>query len=211
MRSLLMKDLYCIRGYMKQMAFILLFMSMMAVVLRSPSLVCFFLVFACMSLVISCMNIDEKNKWERYALTLPIRKRDIVKSKYLLLLLMGAAAEILSILLNLLICVLFDSSSVQEAVVSSLVVFFVYFYIFSFTLPVVYRYGADKARYVMMAVVLIPTVGFSLLFRLFPQLENISVTSGNVFVLCALAAALAAVLYLISYQLSLKVYEKKEF
>ena len=126
MRSLLMKDLYCIRGYMKQMAFILFFMSVMAVVLRSPSLVCFFLVFACMSLVISCMSIDEKNKWERYALTLPIRKRDIVKAKYLLLLLMGAAAEILSILLNLLIGVLLDSSGVQEAGVSSLGVFFVY-------------------------------------------------------------------------------------
>lgn len=210
MKSLILKDLYCIRGYFKQVGLVLLLMSGMGIVMRSMSVVSFMLVFMSMSLVQSCMYMDEKNKWERYALTLPIRKKDVVKSKYILLLLMGGAAEVFAILLNMTISILFHMK-VLEAVVAAAVVFVVYLYVFSLSIPASFKLGADKARYIVMAVIVIPSVLLSVLVRLFPSLNEISPTDAQVMGFCLGGVLMGILLFLVSYRVSLRIYGEKEF
>lgn len=210
MKSLILKDLYCVRGYFKQVGLVLLLMSGMGIAMKNVSIISFMLIFMSMSLVQSCMYMDEKNHWERYALTLPIRKKDVVKSKYILLLLMGGGAGVLAVVLNIAVSLLFHVK-VLEAVVAAVAVFVVYLYVFSLSIPASFKLGADKARYIVMAVIVLPTLLISLLVQLFPSVTEISPTDAQMMGFCVGAVLFGATLFLVSYRVSLGIYEKKNF
>ena len=103
MKALIWKDLYCMRGFLKQVVATEAILLGIGVTLNNPAMIAFALLFLSLSLIQASMSVDEKNRWERYALTMPFSRRDMVASKYVLLTAIAVVMGILLMLLNMVL------------------------------------------------------------------------------------------------------------
>ena len=62
-------------------------------------------------LVITSLAYDERSRWDRYALTMPVSRKEMVLSKYLL----GLILLTFALLINMIFLILFGSSPLGEA------------------------------------------------------------------------------------------------
>ena len=60
MRGLLLKDLYCVKEYLKQLGFVMICMILMTIFLKNTSLIGFYLVFISLSVLSTTIVADEK-------------------------------------------------------------------------------------------------------------------------------------------------------
>lgn len=167
MKGLILKDLFVLRGYVKQFGLIFLFLLVWSVVVKSASFMTIYVVIIGSSLVMSTMSMDEAVSFNRFALAAPIDMRTIVKSKYLLLLVLVGGGAVISGFLNILLYILpvgmeapFDFSGFTAVIMLFLIANGV-------VLPAMFRFGVEKARYInYVAMILVAALiggGFFLL------------------------------------------------
>lgn len=153
-------------------------------------------------LPINALAYDEKAKWEAYALSMPVSRRDLVLSKYLLMLIWAAVGAAILILVGY-----FIERSFATALTNTMIFFLMGLSLSAIMLPVVFRYGTEKGRMALIAVVLIPTLLAVGLSKLNLPMPSETVLSGLI-----LAAPVAVLLLLAgSVAVSCRIYEKKEF
>ncbi len=151
---------------------------------------------------INAIAYDESAKWDRYALTMPISRRNLVLSKYLLSFMFSVAGALLSMLVNVLMDVHFLESLQTSAMLACAGMIFA-----SLILPVLFRFGVEKGRLIMMALVMLPT----LLIMLLPNLELPASNTQLLQSLAILIPVFTLVLAAASIGLSLRIYRRKEF
>ena len=98
MMGLMMKDLLNLRQYGKQMALVYGFYIVCSMMGMWD--ISFFVALAIMiggTTFLSTLTYDDMAKWDTYALTMPIGRRDLVNSKYLLLVGSMAVNTVLSL------------------------------------------------------------------------------------------------------------------
>lgn len=107
---------------------------------------------------ITALSYDEKAKWEHYALTMPISRNMLVWSKYLLVLLFLLAGELLLLLVSLF----------QPEIGPALLVLVpgIVLFLNSILLPVAFKLGVEKSRYITVAIMLLPTLVLLLMEKL---------------------------------------------
>lgn len=206
MKGLLIKDLLCLR---KQLLFLGVFMALylfFLLQLGDSSFLGAYIVMLCVVVTISTFACDEMSKWNAYALSLPVTRRRIVLSRYALSVLLLLAAFILSAVLLLVKGMLNAEQLLTLAGVSAAALA-----LLALFLPLIYKFGTQKSRLVILLVFLVPT-GAAFMFRnLFPdirlpQLDVVGVTS------LVLSALLCSVLLLaLSYEISYRIFSRKEF
>jgi hypothetical protein len=211
MMGLLLKDLYVLKKYAKQVAFSLLFFLAFSVYLKSPAYLVGMIVMMTTSMVITSMSYDEAVKWNKYALTMPLIKKDIVQSKYLLLLLVTLAGTVVSGVAGLIVAVAMKWGDYMGIVIAAGVVLLIAITLFSILLPIIIKYGVEKARLIMVAIFVAPTfliMGFA---KLMDKL-NVSAPSLETIKMLGYASPFIALLIVfISYQISMAIFNKKEF
>lgn len=160
------------------------------------------LIMLVIMLPFSAMAYDEAAKWDRYALTMPVSRRDIVLSKYALMLICAAASSMLTLLISL---ALGDAPS--EALLMTGLLLCSALILSAVALPLLFFLGVQKARVAVLAVVLIPAVASLLPAETWPSLSGLNALILQVWPVGLAALALLAV----SCAISLWVYERKEF
>lgn len=102
-------------------------------------------------LVVSTMSVDESTSFERYALTMPVNTRTLVKSKYILLLLTTFTGLLVSLVFYLIITMiiivkepLFMPADEWAGVLAAVTLFIV---ADAIALPFMFKLGAEKSRY----------------------------------------------------------------
>ena len=118
-------------------------------------------------------------------------------------------------LLGFVISIIVNLFAEEKALVSELgicaLLAFVLSMVFGFiVIPFMFRFGAEKARFIMMAVVALPTVAIYLLADRV-ELEGIELTDMGIKLLYAAAVAAFLMMGLLSWAASIKIYSKKEF
>lgn len=209
MSGLLLKDLLVLRKGAKSY---LIFLALYAVLSLtwSSNLFSTLLVVIVMMLPMNCFSWDNYTKWDTYAGTLPLRRRTVVASRYLLVLLIAAAAMVLMAALALvsgLISGVMDWDQFLLSYVSSMAGALL---LNALTLPLLYKYGPERARILMTVCLVAIFAGIYLLeFAAedggLPALPAVSQTVVLALVLLALLAAFA-----VSYLISCHIYERKE-
>lgn len=133
---------------------------------------------------------------------MPVKRSDIVLSKYLLSLICGAVCALAGFFVNV-ICM----NDIFETAVVTLILLCVGIFFSSIVLPLLFRFGVEKGRTIMMAVLLLPVI-LALLFSKFDVAipENEFIKYSLLFV-----PVITAVVFFVSFQISKKIYEKKEF
>lgn len=211
MNGLVLKDLYSIQKYLKQYLLFFVVFAIVAVTTKMPSFVGFLGGFYGMSLFISTFNTDEIFQWEAYALTGPLSKRDLVKGKYTLMLLLMGGALALALVGELVICAVTKLSLAENLVAGFAMIIYIFFMI-SIVIPLIYKLGSEKARNCMILIFVVPSIVFVFIGKLVGNEKlNAFIENLNWLGVAAGAVILCIVAVIISYFVSIKIIEKKEF
>ena len=157
-------------------------------------------------MILNTFAYDEMSKWDYYALSLPVTKKQLVLSKYLLTVIFAFAGTWLSSMVSLVTHRWNAESFTGLYALGSTALMLA-----AILLPLLYKLGTQKARIWMFILFLTPTavlillngIGFHLSF-----LTNISDSAVEQFVYLLLPTSL--VLYICSYFLSCKIFQNKE-
>lgn len=169
------------------------------------------MVFICGMLSISTFAYDEQAKWDGYALTMPVSKRDLVRTKYVLAILLcfiGAVAGAVLSTASKLNAPIIDWGSILLTPFVALCVSFIFN---SLAIPLLYKFGAEKSRVILLACYAAPIIAASLVMN---ELEKSSGALLQYQSLLNLGAILLpffsiALLY-VSYRISLRIYHNKD-
>jgi len=213
MKGLILKDLYTVFGYRKQYALVLFFMAIWSVGMKNTGLISMYLLILGGMLVLSSLSTDEVSHFNRLALTMPISPKVLVKSKYVLLILVMSLGAVISMGIDFISRMLFPQWQTDLGWQGVLVTALLFIATYSVTLPLIYKLGVEKARYVYIGVML----GFGIIIygvASFADKLNIDIEKGvgiNDFVIVLISLVLSCIVLMISYLCSLKVIEKKEW
>ena len=157
MNGLLMKDLLNLRQTIRVWNLLLALFIVIGFAQRSPIYITSMLTVMVL-LPVNALAYDETCKWDAYALTMPVTRRNLVLSKYLLALVGAGAMALLSTVCTLIMGAVPDEvfSTIGLLLAAGLCMI-------SILLPLLFRFGVQKGRMVMIVVVLLP-VALTVLF-----------------------------------------------
>ena len=211
MTGLVLKDFLVLRKALRTYVLFLIFYLILAIVgLFSISFITAFVQIIVMILPMSSFAYDDLAKWDRYAMTLPLGRRAVVRAKYafvLLMILLAAAFALLS-------CVALSITAaqpVEENLAAGVGALSVGLLAVDVTLPLNYKMGPERARPFLYAIIFIPVILIVLTARA-GWLDNLEQLPPSVVLPLLGLIPLVILLGLpVSYLISCRVVEQKEF
>lgn len=211
MSGLILKDLLNLKSYSKIIVLFVVIFGAVSFYSGSNAnfFANFFLMFFLM-LTITTFSYDSSSKWELYAMSFPVGRKRIVLSKYVLALILTLAGFLVSALLTLLTCLGQGSwEGLAAQGLSALLVASGGLITLSVVMPLVFRFGAEKSRFLMMLIFIIPWIGLSVFSQL--QIDPMTIDMEQMFWwIMTLAPVAAVVMLIISYLISCAIYERKD-
>lgn len=206
MSGILYKDLMNLRRYLRQL--VLVFAVLLVIFSFSDSnygFISAYAVMLSMMTVISSLAYDEQAHWDKYAMTMPLSRKTLVGSKYLLGLVVALAGSVIALVV-IVGGALFANQNLLEGlsvVASCLCVALI---MLAILLPFIYKLGVEKARMMMLAIFLLPTLAVLGASRLGLQMPGDSFWLG-----VAIALPIVTIAgYFISFLVSVHIFNKKE-
>lgn len=201
MKGLILKDLMNFKQQWKVFAIFLVLYAFISISSKNNYMGALLIVM-CAVLPTTFMSYDEKAKWDKYALSMPLSRDDMVLSKYIISIIFFIAAFLLNILLNLLM----GSIQIKKVLFESTTLCAVGILYISIILPILFKYGVEKSRLIVMMIFFTPFIIAILSSKLginvsYKQILN---TSYFTFLLISI------VIFIISTLISLSIYKKKE-
>lgn len=207
MKGLIIKDIFALRQQGKILLALLVFYAVYSVVFQNLSMLAAITVLLCVMLPVTTMAYDEKSKWDKYALSMPIPRKAIVLSKYLLAILAEFLAVIIVGILGGAIVFFTGEMAIGEMLVMILAIGGVGLFFLALILPILFKFGVEKARFIMLLVLFVP----SMLVMMLPQLGLEPPSLQTLRFLGYLSPLIVAGLLLVSVKISIGIYNRKEF
>jgi ABC-type transport system involved in multi-copper enzyme maturation permease subunit len=200
MTALLLKDLLCLKHQAK---FLLLFFVMYIFLFITMNIDFLYgmLIILSTTLVMNTFAYDETAKWENYALALPITKQHLVMSKYLLSVLLSCGGVLMCVIISII-----KNQTKLENWLAIYSFFGVAIFVISFLLPILYKFGTQKGRLLLIGIILMPTFGALALKQLGLPMPSDSIIK----LLITLSPFVLAACFIGSYFISCKIVENKE-
>lgn len=210
MIGLIYKDLCNLKRYMKQILLIIVVFTIIFSLQGGVDISFFssYTLLLCTMIVISSISYDDMAKWDKYALTMPISRSLLIGSKYVLGLLMAVAANVLTLIL-FFATARFNGGigDMAENFSIMLTMSALGLIVLGIMLPLLIKYGAEKARMMVILVVLIPTAAVLILSHMGISLPDEVAINSLLYVI----PFAAIVVYVVSYLLSVRIATKKEY
>ena len=213
MKGLLLKDILTMKAYWKVYGALAAFYAVLSFSGNS-TMFSFMIALFMLILPLSSFSADELARWDKFAISLPGGRRAVVRAKYQFLFLVLAFVFVITLVINLLLALTGRGAFSELAVVSlggataSLLMNCVLF-------PFIFRFGSQKSR-IILAIIMgafaaVVTAGAMIFLEhadplslsILQRLSPVTIGAAAVVIL---AAALA-----ISYLISCRIYDKKEF
>lgn len=99
MKSLILKDLYNIGHNAKSMLFILVVLAIAIIPASGAGEYIFTCGILCSMMIVTTFSFDDNSQWTRYAIIMPISKRDLVIGKFIVLAIFCAVGSVFGLLL----------------------------------------------------------------------------------------------------------------
>lgn len=213
MKSLVLKDLYTVLHNSK--AFLVMIVAMgFFLSFTSEGSGGFYTIFCCIMcamLVVTTFSFDNLCNWEPYAMILPITRRDVVKGKFALLLLVSAAGALVGFALSVLTSTVLPGLTLdlKEQAFYLFPGFSIALFMGSLSIPLIFKFGAEKARLLLMASFALPAVALVLILRALEKV-GVSLTDQMVIGFFSLSPVLVLVFAFLMYLISCRIFEAKE-
>lgn len=203
MKGLVIKDLLVLKVAMKTVILIVIVFGFMGAMSGSAYMSTFASVYAAI-LPMTCMAYDERSKFNRYAMAMPVKPSYIALSKYITGILLAAAATVVA----LVTAVIGGSDIASTAVTCMLIPMFYH----TFMLPLMFKFGTEKSRLIVMIGVVVPAMLFGAVEGA-GLLDNAiaALALANTAVIVAVVVAVVAVMYIASIFISISICKNKEW
>lgn len=161
-------------------------------------------------------NYDELNKADRYILTLPLTKKEVVLSKYILVISSTVIGSIVGMILSYIVTFAMSKQmpNIEEIIVVGLGGILGIGLVEGIQIPCVYKWGAEKGRIQMVIVTaIVALLAGGIIF--IGEKANIQLPANNILnilntFLPVIFIGLTIIIYYISYKVAYKIYDKKE-
>lgn len=210
MRGLIWNDLYNIGHNAKQMLLIVVIWGFCFYKGASEGsyLLLFSILFGMMT--VTTFAFDEKCCWTKYCMILPIEKRDYVLAKYMVNIIFSIMGCLTGIVLTAAITIIQGSLSGEKILKFAVNGISLALLLGSVFIPLLLKYGAEKARVIMLGVIALPVLLGFLLNRItgtFWEDAWMVISRGGAYTLLIFALLVMGITMVIS----IHIFEKKEF
>lgn len=223
MKGLIKKDLLNLSSYKVSIFIIIIFCSIAIAGTENANLAPIIICSIIGMISLSTFNYDEVSKSEKYILSLPITRKEIVKSKYIIAILSVIIGAFIGAFLTIIIVTIMNylrpnnliNLNYDSLFITSLGGMFGIALIQAIQIPSIYKWGAEKGRIQMfilifLIVLIIAGAGF-LLTKLGINLDmnqvNTFIETYGAYILILLII----IMYAISYKISYKIFSKKDY
>lgn len=209
MKGLIIKDLLLMKENWKQL---LLFGLIFIVIgLEGNQILTFVPVFLSLMVLLSTFSYDDYNKWNSYAVTLPNGRKNIVRAKYIASICLSAIAILFTYFLIMISSMMNHHLNLEETAVTLLGCWSAVVLLQAFMYPLIFKVGLEKGRIFLFVFF----IGVSALLGLVFQNIKISLPVEVIrfldhYLIVILPLVMIILLY-ISYKISEKIVQKKEF
>lgn len=212
LRGLLLKDLLILKKGLLMGGTILVFYSILGIYGEEASAFSGYFLL-CFSLIsISSYGYDEQARWVPYALTTTINRTKLVQSKYLLAFFMIGLGFLCSFLLSLPYQIVQSSKFVLT--ISPITWGFLYVSILFniILLPILFKLGSENSRIIIFALFGLPTILLVILdkYNFLPVINQATIESITKY-LPYIGVISILIIGLLSYSISLRIVQKKDF
>lgn len=209
MKGLILKDFLLIKGNARTILIFLLVFGLIA--LEGNDFLYFVPAFISMMMFMTTFSYDEYNKWDAYAISLPIKKKELVLSKYVGSILLLAVALLGTFLIAFLVGLVNQDFDIQKTLSLLLGCGASILLLQAFMYPLLIKFGVEKGRIGLFVGIFLGSffIGF--------VLQNVSLSipeSVVVFLKQYLPWLLGIGLWIVlilSYEIAKRIYLKKEF
>ncbi len=156
MKGLILKDLYNLRKYGRTVFLISAFYILLTFMMDNSDMFAGMIVLMFAITSITSFAYDNQSGWDVYVQTLPVSKKDVVLSKYLLSYLLALFGGLLAVLMGWINGLVKNVGNFTETLITAYALFAVGLLFISILLPLVYRFGVERSRVIIIAVVAIP-------------------------------------------------------
>lgn len=214
MKALILKDLYNLKKYIKSMIVMIIIFTFVFIKAGSVDGLVTMASILFGMMIMNTFTFDDVCNWERYCLTTPIRKRDIILSKFIVLFILSFIGILVGFIATIYGSICMERVMNKEFFGTMgllVIVGFSISEIFGSTImPIIYKFGVEKARNFLIVTYLIPT-GITLgIYKLLLTL-GVIFTEKIIFIIMMTSPIIALLWNVIMYIISLKFFEKKEF
>lgn len=210
MLGFIKKDLFVMKNNLK---YFLLMILVFAFFSRESNIIYFIPIFISIMIFITTFSYDDYNKWNTYAITLPLSREKIVLAKYMTSLLLMVGTVLITFLLSFVIGTVNHSFDFDEVFPMLFGGLFALVLLQSFMYPLIYKFGTEKGRIGLFVGVFavsglvgylvnhvkIDTTAFTGFIQFFNQYGIL------------LLSIVMVILFVGSYFVSKRIYLKKEF
>ena len=168
MRGLLIKELYQLKQSMKAQGFSLVLFVVLGLLMKSTVYVGMMVTVLITNMILLTLGNDEQCSWKRYAMTMPLRRRDLVTVKYLLLYLLTIGSVIFTTLVGIPINILSGISMLESFLTAVGCAMFAMLST-SCNLMLCTKFGVEKARLMTVLSYMIPFAVVWTVFVLFDK------------------------------------------
>lgn len=213
MKGLLLKDIYMAAKYCRLYVLMALIFALVSV-WSDNLLFAAYPVLLASAVPVNLLAYDEKDKWALCAGALPVTRAQLVSVKYLMTLI-ALGISLLFAGLGLTVNALVTGGAHVSALLSYLCLFFSAGLLCpALMLPIVFRLGVEKGRFVYICVLLLffglMSAAGVLGAAMGASFETLALSAGQIAGLLALMLLLCAALFAGSWLLSVRVYAKRD-
>lgn len=203
MMGLILKDLYNLKKQSKFYFILLVFYFLIGMANNSISMFGTMLCVLAAMLPVTAMAYDEKNNWDRYALTMPLSRKDMVLSRYILGLIFSFIAFMISIASSFFLI----KDSFVESITMNLGTLSFVWILMSIIFPIIFKFGIEKGRILLMMILFAPSMIVLFLSNYGIQLPDEETIKPYLYYL----PIVIIIIFILSLFISISIYNKKEF
>ena len=210
MLGLIKKDFLLIKANLKSM--IIIFVIYIILAFQGTIDATFIIPLIGIILFLSTFSYDDFNNWNSYAVTLPNGRKNVVRAKYIVSIILMIILAVVAFSIGIGISYIKTNSINLDEIISSLMgTMLSSVIIVSLLYPIVFKFGATNGRIILFAVVFgIAGIG-TLIARFIDMAPIINIINKLDNYLLIVIPIIYIILLGISYLISSKIYQNKEF
>ena len=214
MKSLILKDLYNIGHNAKSMLLILLVFAIGLIMVSGVESYIISSGVLCSMMIVTTFTFDDHCKWSKYALVMPICKKDIVKAKFIVLIIFCIAGICVGTIFGVAGGVAMNKMALSmEGIVTMLFMGFVRLIVSvifgSMSIPLVFKYGAEKGRMLLLISFAVP-LGICFMVYEILMMLCVKITDQLIFTILCASPLIAAIWIYTMYRISCRIFYKQE-
>ncbi len=214
MKSLVLKDLLNIGHNAKSMLFILLVFAIALIPFSGVEGYIFVCAILCSMMIVTTFSFDDNSKWTRYAMIMPVSKKESVGGKFIALAIFCAVGSLFGLVVGSIGGLIsnkitLDLIGIGELLFLTLISWVIALIFGSMSIPLVFKFGAERGRVLLLVSFLIPA---GICFGVYQLLATLGValTDQLVFILLCCSPLLALAWCYVMYQISYRIFAKQE-